>query len=175
MKPQELLSTFRATLGSRLLEGRIVERRVGTVTPSVVSDIWLVVAREALHDAVAHLCARYTPHLSVISGDDLDETVAFNYHFTTGWGERFGEATCTIRTVIPKSDLRLPTITDLVPGAQTSEREKREFYGVEIEGIPDARNLFLPQGSTIHPWRKDLEAETATLVKRMVRWEARDE
>jgi NADH:ubiquinone oxidoreductase subunit C len=46
---------------------------------------------------------------------------------------------------------------------------------VEIEGIPDARNLFLPQGSTIHPWRKDLEGETAKLVKRMVKWETRDE
>jgi membrane-bound hydrogenase subunit beta len=175
MNPQELLSTFRTALGRGLLEGRVVERHVGTVTPSVVSDIWLAVPREALHDAVAHLCARYAPHLSVISGDDLGEAVAFNYHFTTGWGERFGEATCTIRTVVSKDDLRLPTITDLLPGAQTSEREKREFYGVEIEGIPDARNLFLPQGSTIHPWRKDLEGETAKLVKRTVKWETRDE
>ncbi len=175
MNAQELLSTFRTALGSRLLESRVVERQVGTVTRSTLPDIWLVVGRETLHEAVAHLCARYAPHLSVISGDDLGETIAFNYHFTTGWGERLGEATCTIRTVVPKSDLRLPTITDLLPGAQTSEREKREFYGVEIEGIPDARNLFLPQGSTIHPWRKDLEGETATVVKRMVRWEARDE
>jgi membrane-bound hydrogenase subunit beta len=92
-----------------------------------------------------------------------------------GWGERYGEATFTIRTMLPKSDLSIPTITDLLAGAQTSEREKIEFYGIDVVGIPDSRNLFLPEGATIHPWRKDLEEETAKEVKRMVKWEGRNE
>jgi len=111
----------------------------------------------------------------VISGDDLGDDVAFNYHFSTGWGVRYGEATLTIRTVVPKNDFRLPTICDLLPGAQTSEREKHEFFGLEVEGIPDDRNLFLPEDMTIHPWRKDLQAETDREVKRLVKWEERDE
>jgi membrane-bound hydrogenase subunit beta len=175
MTPAQILASLREALGKNLLEDRTIERKVGTVEAHSVYDLWIVVNRESLHDAVAHLCRHFNPHLSVISGDDLGDEIAFNYHFASGWGERFGEATCTIRTMVPKSDFRLPTITDLLPGAQTSEREKREFFGVTIDGIPDERNLFLPEDTTIHPWRKDLEAETAEEVKRMVKWEERDE
>jgi len=175
MNPNELITSFREALGNRLLDSHTVERQVGTIDPKPVYDIWLVVDRETLHDAVAHLCAEFDPHLSVISGDDLGDEVALNYHFSTGWGERFGEATCTIRTTLAKSDLRLPTITDLLPGAQTSEREKIEFYGITFDGIPDDRNLFLPEDATIHPWRHDLADETAKVVKRTVKWETRDE
>jgi membrane-bound hydrogenase subunit beta len=175
MKPEMVLASFRGALGDGVIEDRVVERKTGTIDPHPIYDVWIVVKREGLHDAVAHLCRNYNPHLSVISGDDLGDNVALNYHFTIGWGERFGEATCSIRTLIPKNDLRIPTITDLLPGAQTSEREKREFYGFTVEGIPDARNLFLPEEATIHPWRKDLEQETAQQVKRLVKWETRDE
>jgi membrane-bound hydrogenase subunit beta len=175
MNPETILSSFRTALGNRLLEDRAIERSEGNIAPRPVYDLWVVVDRASLHDAVAHLCAKFNPHLSVISGDDLGDGIALNYHFSTGWGERYGEATCTIRTVVPKSDLRVPTITDLLPGAQTSEREKREFFGIEVVGIPDARNLFLPEDLTIHPWRKDLDDETKPFVKRLVKWEERDE
>jgi membrane-bound hydrogenase subunit beta len=175
MNPEQILSAFREKLGEKVLDDRTVERKVGTVAPRSVYDLWLTVDRNDLHDAVAHLCAEYNPHLTVISGDDLGDDVAFNYHFTTGWGTRYGEATLTIRTVVPKNDFRLPTICDLLPGAQTSEREKHEFFGLEVEGIPDDRNLFLPEDMTIHPWRKDLQAETDREVKRLVKWEERDE
>ncbi len=175
MNPQTLVSSFREALGSRLLEDRVIERHVGTIEPRPVYDIWLVIDRDALRPAVEHLIARFNPHISVISGDDLGENVAFNYHFTTGWGERFGEATCTLRVTVPKADFRLPTITDLLPGAQTTEREKHEFYGLEVEGSPDQRNLFLPEGFGAHPWRHDLDEETDKEVKRMVKWETHDE
>jgi membrane-bound hydrogenase subunit beta len=175
MNPETLLGSFRAALGNRLLEDRAIERSEGNIAPRLVYDLWVVVDRGAFHDAVAHLCANYNPHLSVISGEDLGNGIALNYHFSTGWGERYGEATCTIRTVVPKSDLAIPTITDLLPGAQTSEREKREFFGIDVVGIPDPRNLFLPEDLTIHPWRKDLDDETKPFVKRLVKWEGRDE
>ncbi len=175
MNVAQIFTSFKEALGSAYLEDRTIERKVGTVDPGTVYDLWITVEREALHDAVAHLCAEYNPHISVISGDDIGDAVALNYHFTVGWGERYGEATFTIRTVLPKSDLVIPTITDVLPGAQTSEREKIEFYGIDVVGIPDDRNLFLPEGATIHPWRRDLEEETAKEVKRMVKWETRDE
>ena len=175
MKPTDLIASFRETFGARLLEERTVERHVGTVDPQPVYDLWLVFDRETLHEAVEHLCEHFDPHLSVISGDDLGDEVALNYHFTAGWGERFGEVTCNIRTTLPKSDLHVPTITDLLIGAQTAEREKIEFYGITFDGIPDDRNLFLPEGMTIHPWRRDLEEETNEAVKRTVKWETLNE
>ena len=122
MNVEQLFASFKNALGAAYLEDRTIERKVGTVDPGTVYDLWITVERAALHDAVAHLCSEYTPHLSVISGDDLGENVALNYHFTIGWGERYGEVTFTIRTRLPKSDLSIPTITDLLGGAQTSER-----------------------------------------------------
>jgi len=175
MKPETILGSFRATFGDRILEEKTIERTVGTVDPNPVYDLWIAVEREMLHDAVEHLCAEFDPHLSVISGEDKDDSVTLNYHFTSGWGERYGEVTFTIRTVVPKSDFRVPTITDLIPGAQSSEREKIEFFGIEIDGIPDARNLFLPEDMTIHPWRKDQDEANKPFVKRLVKWEERNE
>ena len=175
MNVEQIFTSFKDTLGEAYLEGRTIERKVGTINLGTVYDLWIVVDRNMLHDAVAHLCSAYNPHLSVISGDDMGDEVALNYHFTVGWGEQYGEATFTIRTMLPKSDLRIPTITDVLPGAQTSEREKIEFYGIDVVGIPDDRNLFLPEDATIHPWRRDLEEETAKEVKRMVKWEERSE
>jgi len=175
MKPETILGSFRTALGGKLLDERTIERQVGNVDPQSVYDLWIVVDRADFRAAVEHLCAEFDPHLSVISGDDLGDGIALNYHFSAGWGERYGEVTFTIRTVVPKSDLHIPTITDLLPGAQTSEREKREFFGIEVDGIPDKRNLFLPEDMTIHPWRHDLQEETNGSVKRLVKWEERNE
>lgn len=175
MIPEEVITSFKKRFGADILDSRTVERSVGTVETHPVYDVWIEVPRKWLHDAVAHLCTHFSPHLSVISGDDRGDGVVFNYHFTVGWGERYGEITLTIRTLVPKDDFRLPTITDLLPGALTSEREKQEFYGVKIEGIPDGRNLFLREDMTTHPWRKDLEEETKKYVKRLVKWETLDE
>ncbi len=174
MTPDEIMAAFKEKFGAVIADSHVVERNVGTIAPRPVYDVWIEIPRDQLHTAVTHLCNQFPPHLSVISGDDLGDTVAFNYHFAVGWGERYGEITFTIRTRVPKDDFRLPTITDVLPGALTSEREKQEFYGITIEGIPDGRNLFLPEGATIHPWRKDLEEETQKSVKRLVKWEDRD-
>ncbi len=175
MNPEQILSSFREALGEKVLEDRTIERSVGVLKSKPVYDIWLVVGRDDFHDVVAHLCAKFDPHLSVISGEEIGNDVALNYHFSTGWGEHYGEATFTIRTLVPIDDRRLPSICDLLPGAQTSEREKREFFGLEIEGIPDDRNIFLPEGSTLHPWSKEDDGGTSKELKRLVKWEARDE
>ncbi len=175
MKPDQVLETLQASLQDRLLDSHVVERVVasdGRIHP----DLWVNVERTALRDAIAALLASFTPHLIVISGDDLAEELLLNYHFTVGWGTQFAELNVTVQTSVPKSDLTMPTITDLIPGALTSEREKHEFFGVVFDGIPDDRNLFLPPDMTIHPWRRDEESqrETDTMVERLVKWENRD-
>jgi len=175
MKPETILGSFRTAFGGKILEEKTIERQVGTIDPKPVYDLWIVVERETFRDAVEHLCAEFNPHLSVISGEDKADSLVLNYHFSSGWGERYGEVTFTIRTTVPKNDFHIPTITDLIPGAQTSEREKIEFFGLEVDGIPDARNLFLPEDMTIHPWRKDQEEENKPFVKRLVKWEERNE
>jgi len=128
MKPVEILDSFKQALGDALLDSHTVERSVGVRNPQAVYDVWTTVPPERLHDAVAHLCREFNPHISVISGDDLGDELALNYHFTVGWSERAGEITFTIRTVLKKSDLRLPTITDLFPGALTRAGKARILW-----------------------------------------------
>ncbi|MBN1857720.1 NADH-quinone oxidoreductase subunit C [Candidatus Bipolaricaulota bacterium] len=177
MKTDQVLEALQTALGESLLDAHVVERIVaGGDDRTTYPDLWVKVDRSALRDATAALLAAFVPHLTVISGDDLGETLLLNYHFTVGWGTHFGELCVTVQIGVPKSDFRVPTITDLVPGALTSEREKHEFYGVVFDGIPDDRNLFLPEGMTIHPWRRDEESqrETDTMVERLVKWETKD-
>ena len=56
MNPETILGSFRTVLGAKLLEDRTIERQVGTINPKPVYDLWVVVDRDTLHDAVAHLC-----------------------------------------------------------------------------------------------------------------------
>jgi membrane-bound hydrogenase subunit beta len=62
-----------------------------------------------------------------------------------------------LRVTLAKNDLRIPTITDIIPGALFTERETQEMMGVEVIGIPDKRRLFLPDDfpDGVYPWRKD--------------------
>ena len=78
---------------------------------------------------------------------------------------------CEVRViataVVPKSDPVIDTISDLVPGALFSEREKQEMIGVKVKGIPDPRRLFLPDDvpEGVYPWRKDETAPKEPMVR----------
>jgi NADH-quinone oxidoreductase subunit C len=49
----------------------------------------------------------------------------------------------------------VPTCTDLWPGANFSERECFDMFGIRFDGHPDLRRLLMPQGYTHFPLRKD--------------------
>ncbi len=77
------------------------------------------------------------PHLSTITGDDTGEGVALLYHF-------WAESGITLRALLPYDVLRIPTLTDLIPGAAFYEREVWELLGVTFEGHPDPEPLLMP-------------------------------
>jgi len=175
MTSDELLAVLSGKLGGELTVLRSVEHRHGEAGRPIV-DLWVEVPLARLRDAVAALCDASPPHITVISGDDLGDRIILNYHFSVGWGTHYGEVALILRTSVPTDNLTIPTISDLLPGALTAEREKHEFYGITVDGIPDDRNLFLPEDMTIHPWRKDEASvqRTTSMVKRLVKWETRD-
>jgi membrane-bound hydrogenase subunit beta len=175
MRPDELLAVLTARVGGDVNHLQTVEHRHGS-GENPVHDLWVEVPRERLRDAISALCDAASPHITTISGDDLGDRIELNYHINVGWGEHYGEVALLLRTSVPKSKPSIDSICDLIPGALTAEREKREFYGITVEGIPDDRNLFMPEDATIHPWRKDEESlrQTEAEVKRLVKWETRD-
>ena len=97
----------------------------------------------------------------------LASEIELLYIFSVFYGQKFGEYMVTIGVRLPKSDLSIPTITDLIPGALFSEREKQEFFGITVTGIPDGRRLFLPDDfpQGVYPWRKDETGITPEMIR----------
>ncbi len=166
LTPEEVVAVFAKKFGKGILESRITQRREGIgKRPSY--DIWFDIDRDLLHDAVEELIAIHFPHLGVISGTDIGDAVELNYHFSIYYGTKHAEYMVTLTAALPKSDLRVATIADLIPGAVFSEREKQEMLGVEVVGIPDGRRLFLPEEfpEGVYPWRKDETGVPNSMVK----------
>lgn len=152
----QITVAFTERFGSRIRTVAVREWAEG-VKMQPTRSIWMQIDREVLHDAVAMLAGIDFPHLSVISGIDVGDAVALQYHFTVYFGLRGREITVSFEVLLPKDDLVIPTISDIIPGAAYGEREKQEMLGITVAGIPDPRRLFLPadfpQG--VYPWRKD--------------------
>lgn len=69
--------------------------------------------------------------------------------------ESFGEL--RLRVVMPKAagEPVCPSLEDLYPASNWHEREMFDMYGIRFEGNNDLRRMFLPDGWTGHPMRKD--------------------
>jgi NADH-quinone oxidoreductase subunit C len=70
----------------------------------------------------------------------------------------------TVKADVPEDSLRIGTWTRSFAGADWHEREAWEMFGIEFDGHPGLRNMYLPSGFEGHPLRKDFP-----LVARMVK------
>jgi len=166
LSPQAIVDSFKTALGDNLIDSKIYEQEVA-IKKNLFRTIWLHVKREAFRKAVEHICQlQKYPHLAIISSTDLGDNVELIYHFTIYYGQHLQEISLGLRIRLPKNDLKIPTVTDLIPGAVFTERETQEMIGVEVVGIPDSRRLFLPEDfpEGVYPWRTD-EAGPADLLR----------
>ena len=60
-----------------------------------------------------------------------------------------------VRTRVDEDDVRVPSVTDLWPGAAFGERECWDMFGIVFDGHPDLRRLLMPEAYGHHPLRKD--------------------
>jgi membrane-bound hydrogenase subunit beta len=153
---EEVAGRFVSKFGDRIISSEVRQWCEGTAkTP--INTIWMKIETVILHDAVAELISIDFPHLGVISAVDMIEEIDVLYHMTVFFGSKGSEITVSFIVSVPKENPVVPTISDLIPGAVYSEREKQELMGVIVDGIPDQRGLFLPDDfpEGIYPWRKD--------------------
>ena len=156
MKPEKIVELFKGKFGDSIIDSKIESKEEG-VKKNSYNTIWLKIKLENFKEAVKLLCTIQFPHFAIISGDDFGEEIELNYHFSLYYGERFKEISVNLITLLPKKDLKIPTLTDIIPGAQTAEREIKEMFGIKVEGLPDSPNLFLPKdfAKDTYPFRRD--------------------
>ena len=156
IKPEKIVELFKEKFNGSIINSKI-EMKTAGLKKNNYNVIRLQINSEDLKDAVKLLSILDFPHLAIISGNDVGEEIELVYHFSIYYGERFKEISIDLSIHLSKKDLRIPTITDLIPGAQVTEREMKEMLGITFEGLPDLPNLFLPQNfsKNIYPFRRD--------------------
>lgn len=157
MDAQQVVKSFELALDGALAGSRVYERECA-LRRNAYTSLWLDVKRDGFHTAIKHICElQENPHFSVISPADTGDHVELLYHFSLFYGQHLKAIALVIRVTLPKTNLSIPTITDLVPGAIFSEREVQEMMGVTVTGIPDNRRLFIPEDfpEGVYPWRRD--------------------
>jgi NADH:ubiquinone oxidoreductase subunit C len=93
-------------------------------------------------------------YLSTITGLDpgVDSGhLELLYHFCPG------PAVINLRLTIPRDGARVPTLTEIIPSAESAEREVREMFGITFDGLRNADPLYLPDDwpAGVYPLRKD--------------------
>jgi len=166
LSPEQIVKSFKDEFKTEIKDTRIEKRKSGSKKNEYV-NIWMRADKSVFKNVIKHLMVlQEYPHLAVTSGSDMGKTIELIYHFSIYYGNRNQEVSLNIAVEVPKSNPTIETVSDLIPGAVITEREKQEMLGVKIKGIPDNRRVFLPDDfpEGVYPWRKD-----ETGPKKMVR------
>jgi Ni,Fe-hydrogenase III large subunit/Ni,Fe-hydrogenase III component G len=97
--------------------------------------------------------------ISAITGLDLGANLDVLYHTRTS------NAFLTVRAEVPKTNPKIQTIIDIIPGAAFHELEVADLFGVVFEGNPNSGHFVLPENwpQGVYPLRKDVNANEVKL------------
>ncbi len=115
----------------------------------------LEIPKEKLHDALSRLKERggFEQNTLVTAVDRLPDEPRFEVVYQLLSYDHNDRV--RVRTRVTEADPHVATCTDLWPGANYSERECFDMFGILFDGNPDLRRLLMPEGYTHHPLRKD--------------------
>lgn len=145
--PEEVAKSLKETFGEDITGVRILDREEGVHEKVLQRGLWVTMTRRVFHRAMQLLKTKYgQPHICCpMASKEYDDGIEIIYPFTLNAGAGYmKEFTVTIAVFLPMSDLRIRTITDIIPGMLFMERETREMLGVWFEDIPDERRLYTP-------------------------------
>jgi NADH-quinone oxidoreductase subunit C len=90
--------------------------------------------------------------LADVCAVDTGDTFQTVYHL---WSDKTTDWLRIIVEGLPREDPRVPSITGVWPGAEWSEREAYDMFGIVFEGNRDLRRVYMPPDYTSFPLRKD--------------------
>ncbi len=70
-----------------------------------------------------------------------------------------GDVVIALRVRIPRDCASLPSLCEVVPGAEVYERELHEMFGIDMVGLTTPDRLYLPDDwpDGVYPMRKDFD------------------
>ena len=60
-----------------------------------------------------------------------------------------------VKAWVPEAEPRIPSVTGIFAGANWTEREVWDLYGIEFTGHPDLKRILMPDDFDGYPLRKD--------------------
>ncbi len=97
--------------------------------------------------------------------DFLVDVTCVDYLHYPGATDRYGvvyalantesAARVFVKVMLNDPEPTVPSVYSLWKGADWTEREVYDMYGIEFEGHPDLRRILMPEGYTSYPLRKD--------------------
>jgi membrane-bound hydrogenase subunit beta len=157
LTPDEIIKSYKDLFKNKILDAR-VDKHIRGLKNNEFFHIWLKVDKTVYKEVVKHLFTLSEfPHFAVSSGYEIGEMIEIVHHFSVYYGEKLREISINIIVPLPKNDLTIDSICDLIPGALIAEQEKQEMLGIKVIGIPKDERVFIsddfPEG--VYPWRRD--------------------
>jgi membrane-bound hydrogenase subunit beta len=133
----------------------LIERRFPGITVRVPRErrVMVPIPVEGLMGVLGFLHDLGVTHLSTISVVDRIDEKLFEILYHLSWENN----EITVRVEIPRENPAIPTVTSVLPGALTYEREIQDLFGIGVRDIPDPRRILLPDEwpAGVYPLRKD--------------------
>lgn len=142
----EVIKIITDNLGKDLISSEVRERYDGCFNRQIQRSIYLKVNTDVLHKTVLILREMSILHISCpMATKEHEWGLEMLYIFTLFPGEGgFKEIPVIISVDLPADNLKIRSLTDIVPGILIMEREAQEMLGIVVEDIPDKRHFFTP-------------------------------
>jgi Ni,Fe-hydrogenase III component G len=114
--------------------------------------VYVSVSIDDAKDVIGYLFRILGARMSIATGIDTRTGIEMLYHMAFDKHDLM----VTVRTVVEKPELKMPTLTDIIPAANWIEREIHEMLGVDFVGHPSLDRLLLPDDwqAGDYPYRK---------------------
>jgi NADH:ubiquinone oxidoreductase subunit C len=123
--------------------------RVSTLHDMLVLDVsreHLIEVARFLRDDPTTRCDLYSVNAGVDTGTELRSIT-----FVRGTATHLA---AMLRTTCSELDPHVPSLVEVWEGANWCERETYDMFGIEFDGHPDLRRIFLEESFPGHPLRK---------------------
>ena len=114
--------------------------------------VYVSVSIDDAKDVIGYLFRILGARMSIATGIDTRTGIEMLYHMAFDKHD----LVVTVRTMVEKPELKMPTLTDIIPAANWIEREIHEMLGVDFIGHPNLERLLLPDDWQVgeYPFRK---------------------